>query len=96
MLAVDYHPAARRDFDESFDWYLERSPRSAVRFTEAIDNAIAIIAANPERFRNIDPVHRECPLHRFPFRIIYRVIANRVYVVAIAHGKRKPGYWKGR
>ena len=36
------------------------------------------------------------PLKKFPFRIVYRSIGDRVLVVAIAHAKRRPGYWRDR
>ena len=96
MLPVDYLPGARRDFDESFDWYAERSGRAAVGFANAVDVALSAIAAAPRRFAALDEFHRECPVVRFPFRIVYRVAADRIVVVAIAHAKRNPGYWKGR
>jgi plasmid stabilization system protein ParE len=96
MLPVDYLPGARADFDESFDWYAKRSVQTAVRFTNAVDVGPAAVAANPERFAAVDKVHRECPVRRFPFRIVYRVARNRILVVAIAHAKRRPGYWKDR
>ncbi len=96
MLAVDYRPGARRDFDESFDWYSERSTRAAIRFANAVDAALTVVAADPERFTAVDELHRECPVRRFPFRIVYRVVEHRVLVVAIAHAKRRPGYWKDR
>ena len=96
MLPVDYLPGARRDFDESFDWYAERSTQLAVRFANAVDAALAVAATRPERFAAVDDVHRECPVRRFPFRIVYRVAAGRVVVVAVVHAKRRPGYWKDR
>lgn len=96
MLPVDYLPGARRDFDESFDWYAERSPRSAERFTDAVDAALVRIAANPTQFASADGMHRECPVKKFPFRVVYRLVDNRVLVVAIAHAKRRPGYWRNR
>lgn len=96
MLPVDYLPGARRDFDESFDWYLQRSAEAAVRFANSVDAALTVVAADPERFAVVDELHRECPVKRFPFRIVYRVVENRVLVVAIAHAKRRPGYWHDR
>jgi len=96
MPPVDYLSGARRDFDESFDWYAARSPQAAVRFAAAVDAALAKVAANPLQFASPDGVHRECPLKKFPFRIIYRVVDNRVVVVAIAHAKRRPGFWRSR
>lgn len=96
MLPVDYLPDARCDFDESFDWYAKRSARAAVGFLDAVDKAIDTIAAFPERFAPFDGLHRECLLARYPFRIVYRVAAGTIVVVAIAHAKRHPDYWKTR
>jgi len=96
MLPIDYLSDARRDFDESFDWYSERSTQAAIRFADAVDAALMQLAARPTRFPSSDGVHRECPVKKFPFRIVYRLAENRVLVVAIAHAKRRPGYWKDR
>jgi plasmid stabilization system protein ParE len=35
MLPIDFLPEARLDFDESFDWYAERSVEAASRFAMA-------------------------------------------------------------
>jgi plasmid stabilization system protein ParE len=96
MLPVDYLPAARRDFNESFDWYAERSVRAAVGFTNAVDLALSAISADPKRFAKVDEHHRECRVGRFPFRIVYRITPDRIVVVAVAHAKRRPGFWKER
>lgn len=96
MRTADYLPAARSDFDESFDWYAKRSPRAALGFVAAVDQALATIAANPERFAVFDGVHRACPVSRYPFRIVYREVEDRVVVVAVAHAKRRPNYWMDR
>ena len=96
MIPVDILPEARRDFDESFDWYSERSAITAERFASAVDAALGAVGTSPERFARVDDLHRECPVKRFPFRIIYRIVAERILVVAVAHAKRRPGYWKNR
>ena len=44
MRPVDYLPDARRDFDESFDWYAKRSAVAAERFSNAVDAALNRIA----------------------------------------------------
>jgi plasmid stabilization system protein ParE len=96
MLPVDYLPAARRDFDEAFDWYSKHSAQAAIRFLNAIDAALSTIASYPNRFEPVDAFHRACPVKRFPFRIVYRAHTDRILVVAIAHAKRRPGFWKNR
>jgi plasmid stabilization system protein ParE len=96
MKAVDYLPGARCDYDESFDWYGERSTLAAERFSNAVDAALNRIVADPEQFARIDSIHRECPVRRFPFRIVYRIEPTRILIVALAHAKRRPGYWRHR
>lgn len=96
MPPIDYLLGARRDFDESFDWYVARSPQTAIRFADSLDAALKNVEENPMRFDSLDGVHREFPLKRFPFRIVYRVVESRILVVAIAHTMRRPGYWRNR
>ena len=78
MKPVDYLLGARRDYDESFDWYAERSAVAAERFSNAIDAGLKRIAASPEQFALIDERHREYIVKRFPFRIVYRIESNRI------------------
>lgn len=35
-------------------------------------------------------------LRRFPYSVIYYIRAEELRVVALAHHRRKPGYWSGR
>lgn len=39
---------------------------------------------------------RGIPIRRFPFTVFYRTEASRVYVLAVAHQRREPGYWLER
>jgi len=39
---------------------------------------------------------RRFPLRRFPYSIIYYVTGEELWVIALAHHRRKPGYWAGR
>ena len=94
MPPVEYLPNARLDFDESFDWYAVKSVRAAARFAGAVEAALIRIVSNPTQFARLDEMHRECPVKNFPYRIVYRITDNRILVVAIAHAKRRPGYWR--
>ena len=92
MPPVDLLAEARQDFDESYDWYAERSAQAAIRFADAVDQALQRVAEDPERFAARDGVHRECPVRRFPFRIA----DDRILVAAVAHAKRHPRFWQDR
>ena len=96
MLPINYLPGARRDFDESFDWYAGRSAIAAERFANAVDAAMLRIAKNSRMLTHVDRVYQECPVKRFPFRIIFRHLEDQILIVAIAHAKRRPNYWQSR
>lgn len=93
---IEYHSGARIDFDESFDWYSERSAGAAIGFASAVDDALDIILDNPGRFPRTHGGCANYALKRFPFRIVFRNEPHRLVIVAIAHAKRRPGYWRGR
>jgi plasmid stabilization system protein ParE len=93
---VDYHDGARVDFDQSFDWYNERSRKAAIGFALAVDAMIEQIAADPGRFPLTRGGCRYCSLKRYPLRIVFREEVDRIVVVAVAHAKRRPSYWYRR
>ena len=95
-MEVDFHPDATIELAESADWYAEHSSRAARDFLVAVDVAIASIVGDPRRFVQIDDRHQSCSVIRFPFQVVYRVGDDRIVVVAIAHAKRRPGYWRAR
>lgn len=96
MPRASFLPAADVDYAKARLWYFERSERAADRFEEAVEQAVAEIAADPERWPMIDAKHRFHLLRRFPYSIVYRVENELVIVVAVAHARRRFGYWKNR
>ena len=95
-MSVEFPPAATEELNASADWYAERSRIAAQDFLVAFDLSIASIVSDPTRFAAIDDRHRGCSIKRFPFQIIFRHENDRIVVIAVAHTKRRPGYWRGR
>jgi plasmid stabilization system protein ParE len=91
--AVEFQDEALLDYRASVKWYLERSPSAAYRFAQEIERAIASIAEDPQRWPVGFGGARRFILPHFPFAVIYREFPSTIQVVAIAHGKRRPGYW---
>jgi plasmid stabilization system protein ParE len=94
--SVRFHPAAQQDADEAAAWYAERSVRAAVRFLDELDRVIDLIAHSPDRFRVFDADLRRAIFRRFPFYLVFRADDATVVVLAVAHGKRRPGFWRNR
>lgn len=58
--------------------------------------AISAVAEAPERWPAYLSRCRRYVLHQFPFSIVYRILDEEVVVLAVAHGHRRPGYWRKR
>jgi toxin ParE1/3/4 len=93
---VEFHEAASEEFEAVFDWYLERSAGAAARFASELGRAISSIAEAPQRWPVGIHGTRKFLLRRFPFAVVYRELPSIIQVLAIAHGHRRPGYWKDR
>jgi plasmid stabilization system protein ParE len=93
---VRIHPAALEEASVATNWYAERSLRAAERFLDELDQAIERIAENPQQFPEYIYGTRRVVLYRFPYVIIFRESDAVVEIVAVAHGRRRPGYWRDR
>ena len=96
ITSVFIAAAAEDEFAEALVWYSQRSLRAATDFDHELNQAIEQISAAPDRFPTFDKRHRFYLLRRFPYFVLYRIEANSILVVAIAHTSRKPDYWRDR
>jgi toxin ParE1/3/4 len=95
--SVELHDEAATEYDEAFDWYLDRSPDAAHDFDSEFEHALAEIARSPRRWVAGSHGTRRFLLRKFPFVLIYRERATgEIQVIALAHTSRRPGYWKNR
>jgi plasmid stabilization system protein ParE len=96
LAAVRFLVEAQEELWATHEWYRLRSPTAARRFAHEIRRAVALIAASPHTWPVLRRNTRRYVLKRFPFSIVYRVEDSRVCVVAVAHAKRRYGYWRDR
>lgn len=97
-VAKDYrlHPLAWQEAEEADSWYLSRSYDVSVEFLSALYAAVEDISQAPQRWPKYLHGTRRFVMQRFPFSVVYLDDPKLVTIVAIAHSKRKPGYWKDR
>jgi toxin ParE1/3/4 len=93
---VEFHEAASLELDAAFDWYLERSELAATRFLADLTSAISNVAEAPHRWTEGSHGTRKFLLRGFPFAIVYRELPSSIQILAVAHGHRRPGYWRNR
>jgi plasmid stabilization system protein ParE len=93
---IEFHEEAFAELEAAFDWYFAKSERVASEFLLEMNRAIETITQHPNRWPVGIRNTRRFLLHSFPFAVVYRELASKVQVVAIAHGRRRAGYWRGR
>jgi toxin ParE1/3/4 len=94
---IRFRPAAAREFDADFRHYENDYPGRGIRFVAAVDAALARISAAPSRFPLLyEPDIRSAKVKRFPYRVVYVFVGEDIDVIAVAHAKRRPSYWRGR
>jgi len=95
-LPVDIHPEAVAETQAAVKWYRQRSDSAAKAFLGEIDHAIARIMESPDAWPLFVKGTRRFLLHRYPFSVVYRLTSEHIQIIAVAHAKRRPGYWKRR
>lgn len=96
MMPLRFHPEALAEADEAAGYYEARKPGLGLDFRKAIEVAVRRIEQTPERWPPLTPRTRRFRLRRFPYAVVYAILPDRISVVAVAHDKRRPGYWKDR
>jgi toxin ParE1/3/4 len=93
---VEFHPDALAEAEAAAVWYQERSLRAAEGFVGELEKGIDAVSEAPHRWPIYELGCRRYPMVRFPYLIIYRETTTSIQVVAVAHGRRRPGYWRMR
>lgn len=100
-MSVTFHPDARAEADDAADRYALRSVTRAVAFHAALIDAVFDIRTQPQLYATADDAPsgvevRNYVLLRFPYRVVYTVDNADISIVAVAHLRRRPGYWHRR
>ena len=90
------HPEADSELAEAVGYYTQLEPELGVRFYRDMERLLHTVCADPQCFRKFDPPARRYFSAQFPYAVIYVEKPDHVWIVAVMHMKRRPGYWKKR
>jgi len=96
MNGVAFDPDARAEFLAAVQYYEECHSGLGRRFRTAVEMELGGIETMPFRYRVLHAPFRRCLVQKFPYAIIFVIEPGFILVVAVAHAKRKPGYWHER
>lgn len=96
MKPIEFHPDAAEEAREAAAHLEGVQAGFGANFQADLDAVLARIRANPLLCAAESGAIRVCPLHRFSCSIFYEDMADRVWVAAVGHHRRRPGYWARR
>jgi plasmid stabilization system protein ParE len=81
---------------EAVAYYEERAIGLGLDFEIEIERSVQAVAEHPERWPLREAGTRRYLTHRFPYLVVYAYENRHVWILAIAHCKRRPLYWQNR
>jgi toxin ParE1/3/4 len=95
-VKVVYHRLVQADLDQAWHYYEEASTGLGDQFFTEFLEMIAAIQRHPQRWGFASRGRRLAQFKRFPYKMLYRVEAERIKVLVVKHQKRRPSYGDGR
>ena len=94
-------PGAEEELTAAARWYEGRRAGLGAEFIAAADLAVSQIRELPSSgspVRNVPPELgiRQLQVQRFPYAVVFMDLRAETYILAFAHTRRAPGYWRGR
>jgi plasmid stabilization system protein ParE len=91
-----FHAEANREYMQAAEYYANIAPGLGARFYDEIERLILEVRRQPDLFFRFSPPARRALSREFPYSVVYLDQPDRVWIVAVMHAKRRPGYWRDR
>lgn len=99
-LPVRVSEEADAEMIDGARWYESHRAGLGHEFLDEVDVVVTRIAETPRVGSPVpgvaDTEIRRRPVKRFPYHVVYLELPDHLRVLAIAHDRRRPGYWMGR
>jgi toxin ParE1/3/4 len=95
-MISEFLPEADEEFREAVRYYENEAPGVGLRFVAEVRRGVTFIAENPYAATTVGSGIRRKVLNHFPYSLLYAVESELILIVAVAHQKRRPRYWRGR
>jgi len=95
-MILQFHPAAEQEVAAAVRVGETRGFGLGRELVQEIRRVATLLCDVPNIGERIDHRHRRFPLRKFPFGLIYRVDGDLLRIIAVAHRRQRPGYWRGR
>ena len=93
MMKVIILQQAFKELNDAVEYYEREQDGLGLRMMEEVDNHVKWIRRNPTVPRLREGGYRRVNLKTFPYYVAYMIREDILWILAIAHGYRKPEYW---
>ena len=90
MKQIVLSPCALCDAEEAKEWYERCDTGLGSEFLRSLEECLARVASDPERFRVFKPPFRKTLMRRFPYQVVFELRDEEIWVLAIFHSSRDP------
>ena len=96
MIPYSFHPEAEAEFAAAALFYESRVVGLGRSFSAEVQRIVSLIREYPDAGAPVRLPVRKTLVDRFPYAIVYRRDRESILVLAIAHQRQRPGYWRRR
>ena len=95
-MKAEFHPTASDEIVETTAYYESEVPGLGDRFIAEVESIIEVLCDQANIGQSVGDKLRRILLARFPYSLIYSIESERIWIIAVAHHRRRPGYWQER
>lgn len=95
-MNFDFHPEAGQEFEAAVAYYEECAPSLGMSFAAEVREAIQRAIIMPFAWQQVEKEIRRVLVHRFPYAVLYSAREEWLFILAVMHLRREPGYWEHR
>ena len=95
-MKAEFHPRASEEIVETTAYYEGEVPGLGNGFIAEVERVVEVLCDQPNIGQRVGEEFRRILLARFPYSLIYSIETERIWVIAVAHHRRRPGYWQER
>ncbi len=97
MKPILWHVEARAEVQAAILYYNTQRVSLGAEFRAELGRSFRRIKSNPSSFSKVGGLHtRKCLMKRFPYAIYFMELQTAMFIPAVAHHRRQPGYWINR
>jgi toxin ParE1/3/4 len=94
--SLEFHPEAEAELRAAARYYELRQAGLGDNFLREVERAAVVAVEHPEAGTPLGSGFRWVLMRRFPYAVVYRDVATHLEIIAVAHLRRRPGYWRTR